>query len=162
MTEIIDWNALHLMTPRTVDDAVMIKDIFLNCIEMISTHIEHENDLLNSGAIEDVLVLFEAKQMKSVDYARSTDLVRRNLVAMTRLIPDAMPDLKDRQIALMSKLNENSRLLSMLRSLSENLLRGVAEEIGAKTSLLTYGENGRAVKPAPRAPSHAIIVSTSL
>lgn len=162
MIETIDWNDLHRFTPSTVQDANLIGDIFELALSTINTLVEKENLYLRNGKIEDALALLEEKQKHSVDYARASDLMRRNLVVLTRLIPARMPDLKDKQITLMDTLGENAKLISTIRALSEHLLRGVAEEAHAKSTLSTYGQNGRANRPGPRSGTGAIIVSTNM
>lgn len=162
MTFAIDWNDLHGRIPTTRHEADDIADVFDICINGLVTLIEQENHLLSSGEIEQALALLDEKQSKSVEYARATDLTRRNLIALTRLIPNRMPELKDKQNRLMRALDTNARLISTIRTLSENLLRGAAQETSAKHRLSTYGENGRTTQPDPRTPSNAIIVSTTM
>jgi hypothetical protein len=158
----IDWNALHLITMLRTENAQFMADVHEICLANMAELIESENSLLSNGRIEDALSLLDEKQKRAVDYARSCDLMRRNLVAMTRLIPNRLKDLKDQQRDLMDLLNANAKLISMIRSLSENLLRNVAQDANAKSTLSTYGQNGKENRPALRAPSQAIIVSTNM
>lgn len=158
----IDWNALHILTPDTPDDAAYIADLHALCLAPIFDLIETENAMLANGQIEDALALLDEKQQRAGDYARACDLVRRNLVALTRLCPERLPALKAQQQDLMDHLQQNAKLIEVIRSLSENLLRKVAQDAQSQSRMSTYGKDGKENQPAPREMSQAVIVSTMM
>lgn len=160
MTEVLDWNALHLKSVETLADAELIADIYSASLDAVANVLDDENAALRAGRVADALALTELKQTRAVDYTRATDLLRRNLVSLTVFIPARLQDLKARQSTLMTKLNENANLIRTVRSLSEKFLRGVAQNVRARTTLSTYGKNGKETQNKDSKSARAILVST--
>lgn len=162
MFDTLDWNALHLMSPATQDDADKICEIYDASMRVIDALVVREIALLKNGQIEDALALTEDKQKHAIDYARATDLMRRNLIAITRLSPNRLAQSTAAQHALMDKLKESATMIAMIRTLSETMLRGVVQDVGATTTLTTYGDNGKTLRQSGYLGTQAVIVSTHL
>lgn len=162
MFDTLDWNALHLMSPATQDDADRICDIYDESMRVIDALVVREIAMLKNGQIEDALALTPDKQKFAIDYGRATELMRRNMIAIARLSPDRLATSTAAQHALMDKLKDSATMIAMIRTLSETMLRGVVQDVGATATLTTYGDNGKAFQQSGYRGTQAVIVSTHL
>lgn len=153
---------MHLMSPATRNDTDRICDVYDESMRVIDELVVSEIAMLKNGRIEDALALTEIKQKHAIDYARATDLMRRNLIAITRLSPDRLSASTATQRRLMEKLKESATMIAMIRTLSESMLRGVVQDVGSTTTLTTYGDNGKTSLQSGRLGTQAVIVSTHL
>ncbi len=144
---------------RTRDEAEALIDLLEARLNSVEAVIREETDHLATARLADAFALHERKALEVRSYERGLSAFRDNSIALARFKPSGLDRIKMRQGALQASLEANLRTLQTLRTVSENLLRGVASEVAATRSLSTYGQSGTMSAQHRPSRSTALMVS---
>lgn len=108
-----------------------------------------ETDLMKAGRIRDALALDREKNEISGQYLRFMQTLKENAIAIARFAPADVEALKKNHAHLTSLLALNQQVIATVKSVSENLVRGVQEEASAARSLSTYGPGAHVARHTP-------------
>jgi hypothetical protein len=128
----------------------------LNVVEAV---IREETDLLARSSLEEAFALQERKAHAGQAYMHGLEGLKHNSVALARFRPSGLERIRMRQGRFLSELEANLRILQTLRSVSENLLRGVAHEVMAPKTLSTYGGTGTMTRQKQTAVTPSLLIS---
>ncbi|WP_406854095.1 hypothetical protein ABEG18_16245 [Alsobacter sp. KACC 23698] len=123
--------------------------------------IGEETGLLKASRLREAAGLTEAKTDASRHYVHALEALRANAVALARWAPAAVPRIKAAQASLSDALQLNMAVIATARSVSETIVRSLAQEVAAPRTLTTYGAAGAANRPA-RPAATPLLVSRSL
>ena len=146
-------------TVRSLDDAETLCALLEARLDTVETIIREETDYLATARLADAFALYERKSIEVQTYERSLSIFRANSIALARFKPSGLERIKMRQRALQATLEANLKTLQTLRTVSENLLRGVASEVAMTRSLATYGQGGKISAHQNPARTPSLLVS---
>ena len=124
---------------------------YVDVMEMLIGVIQQETDLVRQGRLAQASKLVEPKGDLARLYIADTLRLRANQARIAELAPDTLGALKRRHDSFRSLLQINLTVLATAHAVSEGIVRGVSGEMIRKSSPQTYGANGRANAPDPRA-----------
>jgi hypothetical protein len=123
--------------------------------------VAEETRLVRAAKIVAATALQEAKAELSASYANALEALRSNAAAVSRFVPVLVDQLRRRHEGFQAELQVNMAVLATARSVSETLVRGVAEEVAARNAPKTYGASGM-ISGLARSASRPIAVSRTL
>lgn len=118
-------------------------------MESLEDVIARETNLIKSGKVRDALSLEREKSDKSGQYLRFMQTMKANAILIARFAPAEIDSLKQAHGRLTSLLALNQQVLATVKSISENLVRGVQEETSATRALSTYGPGASVARHTP-------------
>lgn len=133
----------------TPDEARGFVVEMLTSIEQMEQVIALETDMMKAGRVRDALALDREKNEKSGQYLRFMQTLKANAVALARFAPADIEKLKKAHAGLTSLLTLNQQVIATVKSVSENLVRGVQEETASARSLSTYGPGAHVARHTP-------------
>ena len=116
-------------------------------------------DRLAEARLRDAFTLYEKKSQLTDSYHRDVLKLKNNAVALARFKPEGLDRLKVRQARFEAALNANLKVLQTLSKASENLIRGLAEDVEAPQKLHVYSPEGMKKNASPRAHAQPIMIS---
>lgn len=125
-------------------------------VARLTSVIVEETRLVRAGAYSAADQLSQAKGELSGRYMLDLDALSANAEAIAAQPPEAVDEMKALHADFRAALDENLAVLGTARSVAESLMRGVAEEIGAKATPRTYTARGRATGGKPKAAPLAL------
>jgi hypothetical protein len=123
--------------------------------------VSEETRLVRAAKVTAAIALQETKAELSRLYAIALEALRSNASAVSRYVPVLVDQLRRRHEAFQAELQVNMAVLATARSVSETLVRGVADEVAARNAPKTYGASG-AMTGIARSAGRPISVSRSL
>jgi hypothetical protein len=123
--------------------------------------IAEETRLVRAAQVRAATDLHDTKAELSRQYALALETLRGNAAIIGRYAPVLVEQLRRRHDQFRSELQVNMAVLATARSVSETLVRGVAEEVANRNSARTYGAAG-ALSGTARTAARPIAVSRSL
>lgn len=120
-----------------------------------------ETRLVRAADIVAATRLQETKADLARHYVIALEALRGNAATIGRLTPVMVDQLRRRHESFQSDLQVNMAVLATARTVSETLVRGVAEEVCAQNAPKTYGAGG-VITGLARDASSPIAVSRSL
>lgn len=120
-----------------------------------------ETRLVRASRIVAATQLHDDKAELSRQYALALETLRSNAAAVSRHAPVQIDQLRRRHEAFQAEVQVNMAVLATARSVSETLVRGVADEISRQNVPKTYGAAG-VVSQTSRSAARPIAVSRSL
>lgn len=123
--------------------------------------LQEETRLIRHAKLMAASRLEPDKAALSSAYARALETLRVNAPTIKRLAPVPVEQLKERHQAFQSELQVNMAVLSTAKSVSESLVRGVADDMASRAKPRTYGAGGL-MAVASRAAHQPLSVSRSL
>jgi hypothetical protein len=123
--------------------------------------VAEETRLVRGAKIVAAGGLQEAKAELSRLYAMALEALRANAAAISRHVPVLVDQLRRRHEAFQAELQVNMAVLATARSVSETLVRGVAEEVASRAAPKTYGATGL-MSGLSRTATRPIAISRSL
>jgi hypothetical protein len=142
------------ITPAPVTTVAQAQELAAHYDEVMETLIgviQQETELVREGRLALAAKLVEPKADLARHYIADTLRLRANQDRIAALVPDTLEALKRRHDAFRSLLQINLTVLATAHAVSEGIVRGVSGELIRKSSPQTYGANGRANTPDPRA-----------
>lgn len=118
--------------------------------------IQEETRLMRAGAYAAAGALEGSKGELSSRYMLDIGAVTSNAQAVAAQPRERLDEMEGLHVAFRAALDENLAVLGTARSVAESLLRGVAEELGAKAAPKTYGASGAAYGHRPAAAPMAL------
>lgn len=130
-------------------------------LERLSGLIAEETRLLRRAKLVDASALQPDKAELSNAYVAALERLRANATMVGRHAPVAVDQLRRRHEAFQAELQVNMAVLATARSVTEGLVRGVGEEMAARSRPRTYGASGTLSVP-PTGATQPISVSRQL
>jgi hypothetical protein len=153
-----------LLTERRVmtraDAELLCADIG-GILDRLVPLVAEETRLVRAAKVTAAMGLQETKAELSRFYAVSLGALRSNAAAVSRFVPVLVDQLRRRHDVFQSELQVNMAVLATARSVSETLVRGVADEVAARNAPKTYGSSG-AMSGISRSAGRPIAVSRTL
>jgi hypothetical protein len=123
--------------------------------------IGEETRLVRAAKVLAATALQEMKADLARQYAIALETLRCNAATVGRFAPVLVDQLRRRHEAFQSDLQVNMAVLATARSVSETLVRGVAEEVASRNAPKTYGAAG-VITGLSRSAARPVSVSRSL
>lgn len=127
------------MTPREASERIAR---IADTVQRLTAVIAEETRLVRVGAYDAAGKLEGPKGELSGRYMLEVDGLNANAEAVAAQPDEAVQEVAELHVAFRAALEENLLVLGTARSVAESLLRGVAEEIGAKQAPKTYDARG--------------------
>jgi hypothetical protein len=128
-------------------------------LDAVETLIREETDRLAEARLRDAFTLYEKKSQLTDSYHRDVLKLKNNAVALARFKPEGLDRLKARQARFEAALDANLKVLQTLSKASENLIRGLADDVEAPQKLDVYSRSGIKQKPTLRPHAQPIMIS---
>ena len=116
-------------------------------LERLSAIIGEETRLVRAAKVLAATELEPQKAELSREYVLALEILRANAMIVGRYAPVGIDQLRRRNEAFQRELQVNMAVLSTVKSVSETLVRGVAEDVATKNTPKTYGSYGRMAAP---------------
>jgi hypothetical protein len=142
-----------------VEDAETLVASALAALDRLEPLIQQETELFRVGRVREALGLALEKNEAAQSYTLCLEFLKSNAIAIGRFQPASLEDLRQRHEAFARLMNLNMAVVATARTVSEGLLRELADTIGQNGSPKTYHRSGitdRKVGTAPLALSKAI------
>lgn len=135
----------------TAEDAGRLIDQFGRIMDALLATVEDETALVRAGKLGDATALEAVKADLAREYNAGAERIKVSRDVLTRFVPDALRALLRRHDEFQALLQINLTVLATAHAVAEGIIRGVSGEIARKHAPQTYGANGRANAPGPRA-----------
>ncbi len=135
---------LRISTP---EDAETLVSSALEALNRLEPLIDEETRLFKSGKVRDALGMAVDKNEAAQTYTRCLEHLKTNAIAIGRFQPDQLDHLRERHEAFSSKMALNMAVVATARTVSEGLLRELADTVGNNASPKTYFRGGVMRKP---------------
>jgi hypothetical protein len=139
------------------EDAEALVDFALATLDALEPLIAEETRLFKAGKIRAGLALALTKAQSVQRYTLALEGLKRNAVAIGRFRPERLDELRARHEAFGEAMALNTLVIATARTVSESLLRELADGLGRNASVTTYGNAAIRRKPGtvPLAVSRA-------
>lgn len=112
--------------------------------ERLTGLIERETDLLKERRPNEIADFQDERSKLSNLYAQEMELIKGNKALIDGAPADLKQELKDRTGDFHSRLDEHKAYLTRIRSVTEGMVRAVADEISKKNKAdAGYGKDGK-------------------
>lgn len=139
--------------PMTPQEAAERIARIAGTVERLTSVIAEETRLVRVGAYGEAGRLASEKAELSGQYVLDVEGLKSQTEAVAAQGPEAIGEVNELHVAFRAALEENLLVIGTARSVAESLLRGVAEEMGAKSQPSVYDRNGSGyAKPNAAAP----------
>jgi hypothetical protein len=142
------------------DDAERLVAGVLATMADLEKVLANETAHVRVGRIRDGLAEEARKSELASAYMRGLEAVKANAIALARFAPEALARLKAAHGAFGRVVETNQTVLATARAVSENLVKGVADEMNRLSRPQGYGPAGSHA-PGPQR-SEPLILSKSL
>lgn len=120
-------------------------------VDVLIKVLDEETRLVKAAKLTAAAELGAGKAAASERYLRAFGTLRDSAPDLGRLAPDEVGHLRERHQALELAISQNLAVLATARTVSETLIRGIADIAGAKTAgPRTYRADGQHADAAPR------------
>lgn len=154
-------NATKPLPIRTAEEAGRALLRLNSIMDRLEAMVTEETDRVRAGRLRDAVERDEEKADLSRAFAAESERVRAAKPIVSAAMPKALEILQARHEVFRNLLQTNLTVLATAHAVSEGIIRGVSGELTRKQSPSTYGANGRANAPSPKA-SQPLSVSRSL
>lgn len=124
----------------------------LSALDALEPLIEQETELFRKGRVRDALSLAMAKNEAAQGYTRCLEVLKSNAIAIGRFQPPNLGSLRSRHEAFARLMSLNMAIVSTARTVSEGLMRDLADTLGQNASPKTYSRGGGTHRKAGTAP----------
>lgn len=140
------------------EEAQALVSSALAALDTLEPLIEEETRLFKAGRMREALGFAVDKNAAAQKYTLCLEALKNNAIAIGRFQPDDLETLRARHEAFSSKMALNMAVVATARTVSEGLLRELADVVGQNATPKTYARGGINRKPgtAPLALSRAI------
>lgn len=141
------------------EEAETLVNSALSALDRLEPIIEQETALFRKGRVREALALAMDKNEAAQVYTRCLEVLKSNAIAIGRFQPTGLPGLKNRHEAFSKLMNLNMAVVATARTVSEGLMRDLADSLGQNSSPKTYLRGGgthRKVGTVPLALSKAV------
>lgn len=140
--------AVPLRTAEESEKALVRLNAIMDRLETIVTE---ETARVRAGRLRAAVEFDEEKLELARAYAAESERLKASATIVSNLLPGALGLLQARHESFRSLLQNNLTVLATAHAVSEGIIRGVSGELTRKQSPSTYGANGRANQPSPKA-----------
>ncbi|MBV9077912.1 MAG: hypothetical protein JO048_10550 [Methylobacteriaceae bacterium] len=107
-----------------------------------------EAALVAEGRIRAGLAEAPRKAEAAANYLRALEAAKANAIALKRLVPDLLPELRAAQERVQDEARRNQAILGTARAVADGLIRSLADELTGRTRPQAYA-------PPRRSPERA-------
>lgn len=130
-------------------------------LDALEPVIVQETVLLRDGKIKSALDLSDRKGPAAQVYQRALEDLKANAIALGRFAPPALAQLRQRHEGFSELMSLNMAVLGTAKTVSESIIRELANDVGQARSPQGYGAHGRPTG-GYRTPAAPLAVSKSL
>lgn len=140
------------------EDAEQLVASALDALDQLEPLIDDETRLFKAGKAREALALAVEKNRAAQAYTLCLETLKHNAIAIGRFQPPNLEELRSRHEGFSSKMALNMAVVATARTVSEGLLRDLADAVGQNASPKTYVRGGitRKAGTAPLSISKAI------
>ena len=138
-------------SPLSVQEAAERLERTADTVARLTAVIVEETRLVRAGAYGAADGLRQAKGELSGRYMLDVQSLQASAEAVAAQPREAVGEVERLHVAFRAALDENLAVLGTARSVAESLLRGVAEEVGARAAPRTYDARGGSYEQRPSA-----------
>lgn len=136
---------------ETKEQARSFCDDLAAMVDALIRTLDEESRLVREAKLADAAALTVKKTALAARYGEALGALRDNAARLSRLSPVEIDGLRQRQQALESALQTNLAVLATARTVSETLIRGVAEMVAERRKGPdTYGADAKPTAHGPR------------
>lgn len=150
---------------RLVDRAgaeALVAGILAN-MKALGAVLDEEAAHIRAGRLKEGVVAGEPKAALAAAYMKGLEVAKANAVALVRLHPQGVETLSATHRAFTAAVEANQAVLSTARTVSEGLIRTLADDIAKSQMPASYGSAKPAPSPYGRTTrSGPLVVSRSL
>ncbi len=123
-----------------------------------------ESEGVRAGRIAEAMTGTAAKAELAAAYMTGLEAAKANAIALARFAPEGLEALKAAQKRFAAVLEVNQQVLATARTVSEGLIKALAEEVGKTRTATVYGRPSHSPSPYGRsgANSGPLVFSRSL
>jgi len=110
----------------------------LAALDTLEPMIEEETRLFRNGKLRDALALALEKNEAAQHYTRCLEMMKTNAIALGRFQPEALELLRQRHEVFTRLMSLNMAVVATARTVSEGLMRELADTMGQNASPKTY------------------------
>ena len=114
----------------------------LTALDRLEPLIEQETELFRRGKVRDALSLAMDKNEAAQVYTRCLEVLKSNAIAIGRFQPSGLADLRSRHEGFAKLMGLNMAVVATARTVSEGLLRDLADQLGQNATPKTYARGG--------------------
>lgn len=130
-----------------LEDAQTLVASALDALNRLEPLIDEETRLFKGGKVRDALRMAVEKNQEAQAYTRCLEALKTNAIAIGRFQPDDLDLLRDRHEVFSAKMALNMAVVATARTVSEGLLRELADAVGQNAGPKTYIRGGMSRKP---------------
>lgn len=134
------------------EDAETLVASALSALDKLEPIIERETELFRKGQVREALSLAMDKNAAAQVYTRCLETLKSNAIAIGRFQPSGLPDLRSRHEGFARLMSVNMAVVATARTVSEGLMRDLADTLGQNASPKTYLRGGSVQRRAGTAP----------
>lgn len=123
-----------------------------------------ESDGVRAGRIAEAMTGTAAKAELAAAYMTGLEAAKANAIALARFAPEGLETLKAAQKRFAAVLEVNQQVLATARTVSEGLIKALAEEVAKTCTPTVYGRPSHSPSPYGRGGAHSgpLVFSRSL
>lgn len=133
------------------EDAAKLVDAALAALDALEPLVMEETRLFKAGKVREALGMAMTKNTAAQYYTRCLEVLKGNAIAIGRFQPERLDELKERHGGFSAAMALNLAVVSTARTVSEGLLRDLADAMGRNASPKTYS-NGTITRKAGTMP----------
>lgn len=124
------------------EDAEQLVTSALEALDRLEPLIETETMLFKAGKVREALKSTMEKNAAAQVYTRCLEALKSNAIAIGRFRPEGIDTLRARHEAFSALMALNMAVVATARTVSEGLMRELAETIGQNAGPKTYHPSG--------------------
>jgi hypothetical protein len=133
------------------EDAEELVASTLSALDRLEPLIRTETELFRMGRVRDALAMAMDKNEAAQAYTICLEYLKSNAIALGRFRPSRLDELKSRHEAFSELMRMNMAVVATARTVSEGLMRDLADALGKNNSPTIYA-NGQIVRRPGTAP----------
>lgn len=140
--------------------AALVRSVVATMADL-SGVLEAETAHVRVGRLREGLAQEERKAALTGEYLRGLQAVKANAVALARVAPDLVEELKRTHARFDGVVATNRTVLATARAVSESIVKGIVETLNQRERPATYGP-GAALSTRPAVRSEPLVLSRNL
>lgn len=138
--------------------AVAFVQGLLAVMSELEAMLTRESEGVRAGRIAQALAESAAKSERAAAYLNGLEAAKANTIALARFAPEGLEALKAAQHRFAAVVETNQQVLATARSVSEGLIKALAEEVAKARTPTVYGRPSQAPSPYGRGPQAGPLV----
>ena len=144
---------MHKAEPLRVADRVTAEALVagvLGNMAALEAVLAEEATHVRAGRLREGIAVSEPKAALAAAYMQGLEVAKANAVALKRFHPEGVERLRAAHRQFTAAVEANQTVLDSARTVSESLIKSLAEEIGRAQLPATYGRQAQAPSPYGR------------